>query len=72
MGRTAFPRLVSAGVLLSLFSTASFADERCRQLEQLNRQYAGVQLTSTQKHLKRQMVAWYKQNCGRTRRADAR
>ena len=44
--------------------------ERCKQLVELNRQYAGVQLTSAQKQLKKKLVAWYAQNC-RTRRANA-
>ena len=45
--------------------------ERCQQLEALNRQYAGVTLTSSQQQLKRQLVAWYRQNC-HTRRVEAR
>jgi len=60
-----------AGLLLSIASTASFAHERCKQLEDLNRQYAGVELTSSQKQIKQQMVAWYRQNCGRARTANA-
>jgi hypothetical protein len=40
-------------------------------LENLARQYAGVELTSPQKQLKRKLVAWYYKNCGE-RRAAAR
>jgi hypothetical protein len=71
---TAFARHVRrqlcAGLFLALASTTVLADERCKQLEALNQQYAGVQLTSTQKQLKSQLVAWYKQNCRPTRSAD--
>jgi hypothetical protein len=62
-------RLVCAGLLLSFTSVGALADERCRQLEALNRQYAGVTLTSYQKDMKRQLVAWYKTNCGARREA---
>jgi len=64
-------RLVCAGLFLTFASTAALADERCQQLEALNRQYAGVTLTSTQQQLKRQLVAWYRQNC-HSRRVEAR
>lgn len=60
------------GVLLSLASTAAFADERCAQLVALNKQYAGVALTSEQKNIKVQLVAWYKANCGRNVRSVRR
>jgi hypothetical protein len=62
-------RLICAGLLLSFTSVGALADDRCRQLEDLNRQYAGVQLTSYQKDLKRQLVAWYNTNCRGNRRA---
>jgi hypothetical protein len=52
-------------MFLSLASTAGFADERCGQLVALNKQYAGVELTSEQKAMKVQLVAWYRANCGR-------
>jgi hypothetical protein len=58
---------LSIGILFSLASTAAFADERCGQLVALNKQYAGVALTSEQKDIKVQLVAWYKTNCGRIR-----
>ncbi|MEA2989931.1 MAG: hypothetical protein QOG83_2642 [Alphaproteobacteria bacterium] len=64
------PAVLCAGLFLSITSTASLADQRCQQLEALNRQYAGVSLTTDQKMLKRRLVAWYKQNCS-SRRADA-
>jgi len=60
--RFAAPAL--CGLLLSLASTAGFADERCGQLVALNKQYAGVKLTDEQKQIKVQLVAWYKANCG--------
>jgi hypothetical protein len=65
-------RLLCAGLFLTAASTAALADERCQQLEALNQQYAGVQLTSTQKQLKSHLVAWYKQNCRLTRSAETR
>jgi hypothetical protein len=49
---------------LSQGSTAGFAEERCGQLVALNKQYAGVVLTSEQKTFKAQLVSWYKANCG--------
>ena len=63
--RVAAPALCAA-LVLSVASTASFADERCGQLVALNKQYAGVKLTDEQKQLKVQLVAWYKENCGST------
>jgi hypothetical protein len=54
---------------LSITSTSSMADPRCRQLEDLHRQYLGVSLTSDQQALKRKLVAWYNANC-RERRAS--
>lgn len=62
-----FAPVLCAGILLSLASTAGFADERCGQLVALHKQYAGVVLTSEQKALKVQLVSWYKANCGRHR-----
>jgi len=41
----------------------SFADARCQQLESLNAQYAGAELTTDQKKLKRKLVAWYYEHC---------
>ena len=58
-----------AGLILSITSTSSMADSRCRQLEDLHRQYQGVSLTSDQQALKRKLVAWYNANC-RERRAS--
>jgi hypothetical protein len=55
---------LGAGMLLSLMSAPSFADERCAQLVALNKQYAGVTLTDEQKEIKVKLVAWYKANCG--------
>ena len=36
MGRSAFTGLVSAGFFLALCASQSFADERCKRLEELN------------------------------------
>ena len=58
-----------AGLFLSITSTASIADSRCRQLEDLHRQYQGVSLSSDQQALKRKLLAWYSANC-RERRAS--
>ena len=60
------------GFLVTTSSTGAWSNENCRRLEDLARQYAGVQLTSTQKQMKQKMVAWYNKNCGRTRSADIR
>ncbi len=70
-GNFARRQVLCAGLFLAVTSTASLADQRCYQLEALNQQYAGVQLTSTQKQLKQKLVAWYRKNCGRTRNAVA-
>ncbi len=64
-------RALCAGLFLTIASTAAMADDRCRQLEALNQQYAGVSLTADQQQLKRRLVAWYKANCGSVRRAAA-
>jgi len=62
-----------AGLLLSFASTAGHAaDERCGQLVALNKQYRGVALTDEQKAMKVQLVAWYKENCGRSASRHAR
>jgi hypothetical protein len=76
MGRNVLCRCgglpLCAGLLLTIASsTGAVADYRCAQLEALNRQYAGVQLTSAQKQIKVQLVAWYKKNCRAIRSADA-
>jgi hypothetical protein len=64
--------LVAAGLLAAASGTGALSNEgNCRRLEGLARQYAGVQLTSSQQQLKRRMVAWYSGNCMRMRRADA-
>jgi hypothetical protein len=62
---------ISAGLFLTITSTEALSNEKCRQLENLARQYAGVELTGPQKQLKRKLVAWYYKNCGE-RRAAAR
>ena len=61
--------LLCAGLTFAVAGTAR-ADDRCQQLEALHRQYAGVALSSEQKRIKRQLVAWYNRNC-KQRRASA-
>jgi hypothetical protein len=65
---------VVASTLTAMSGTSALSNEsNCRRLEDLARQYAGVQLTSYQQQLKRKMVAYYKDNCNRpTRSAQAR
>jgi hypothetical protein len=63
--------MACAGLLLSMASTVAAANDNCLRLEALDRQYRGVALTPDQKTLKRQLVAWYKKNCGHSRRASA-
>ena len=58
--------LIGAGLFFAVTDAAK-ADDRCRQLEALHRQYAGVALTADQKRIKRQLVAWYNQNCKQRR-----
>ena len=65
--------VIAASLLIATSSTAALSNEsNCRRLEDLARQYAGVQLTSEQKQLKRRLVAWYNDNCKRTRSVQAR
>ena len=56
-------RILTVGLFLTFASASALADDRCGQLESLNRQYAGVSLSAYQQQVKRQMVAWYRQNC---------
>jgi hypothetical protein len=58
-----FLAALSAGLMLALNSNAAVSTENCQQLEALAAQYAGVELSSDQKQLKRQMVAWYSTHC---------
>lgn len=37
--------------------------DNCAQLEALNQQYLGVELTPAQKKIKVRLVAWYMQHC---------
>jgi hypothetical protein len=57
--------VLSAGLLLALSSHAALSEENCQRLENLADQYAGVELTTAQKQIKRKLVAWYSTNCGR-------
>jgi hypothetical protein len=64
---------IAAGLLTAMSGTAALSnDSNCRQLEDLARQYAGVKLTSHQQQIKRRLVAWYNDNCRRTRNVQAR
>ena len=67
-----FRTVIAAGLLVTASGTAAISSENCQRLEELARQYAGVQLTSSQQQLKRKLVAWYNSNCKRTRSAEAR
>jgi hypothetical protein len=60
--------IISATLILAFSSNAALSAENCQRLEAIAMQYAGVELTSTQKQLKRQMVVWYLVHC--VRRAD--
>jgi hypothetical protein len=60
--------IISAALILAFSSNAALSAENCQRLEAIAMQYAGVELTSTQKQLKRQMVVWYSAHC--VRRAD--
>jgi hypothetical protein len=65
--------VMAAGLPVVVSGTAALSNEsNCRQLEDLSRQYAGVKLTSQQQRMKRRMVAWYNENCKRTRNVHAR
>lgn len=57
--------VLSAGLILAFSSNAAFSAENCQQLEALANQYAGVELTSAQKQLKRKMAVWYSTHCVR-------
>jgi len=63
-----FGAALSAGVLLAFSPNPAFSNENCHRLEALAHEYAGVQLTSDQKQIKREMVAWYSMNCVRQAR----
>jgi hypothetical protein len=65
--------VMAAALLVAMSGTAARSNEsNCRQLEDLARQYAGVQLTGQQQQIKRRLVAWYNDNCKRTRNVQAR
>jgi hypothetical protein len=65
--------IIAASLLTAMSGRAARSNEsNCRQLEDLARQYAGVQLTSQQQQIKRRLVAWYNENCKRTRNVQAR
>ncbi|MPZ37792.1 MAG: hypothetical protein GEU95_06965 [Rhizobiales bacterium] len=64
---------IVAGLLIAMSGTSALShDNNCRRLEDLARQYAGVQLTSQQRQIKRRLVGWYNDNCKRARSVQAR
>jgi len=65
--------VMAAGLPVVVTGTGALSNEsNCRQLEDLARQYAGVKLSSQQQQMKRRLVAWYNENCKRTRTLQAR
>jgi hypothetical protein len=46
-------------------------EDNCHKLEALAQQYAGVELTSDQKQLKRRLTVWYNNNCHERRAVQA-
>jgi hypothetical protein len=65
--------VIAAVAFFATSGTAALGNEsNCRQLEDLARQYAGVKLSSQQQQIKRRLVAWYNDNCKRTRTLQAR
>jgi hypothetical protein len=60
------------GLFTATSGSAAIGNENCRRLEDLSRQYAGVQLTSAQQQIKRRLVSWYNGNCRRMQSAEAR
>jgi hypothetical protein len=57
--------VLSAGLILAFSSNVALSAENCERLEALAAQYAGAELTSVQKQLKRKLVTWYATNCVR-------
>jgi hypothetical protein len=55
--------VLSAGLILAFSAQAAQSAESCERLEALAIQFVGVELTSTQKQLKRKMVVWYSVHC---------
>lgn len=70
--RLAFVPTLAVSLLIASSTAALSNESNCRYLESLARQYAGVQLTSYQQQVKRKLVAWYNENCKRTRSVQAR
>jgi hypothetical protein len=64
--------MIAAALLVATSGTDALSNENCRRLEDLARQYAGVELTSAQQRLKRRLTAWYNDNCKRARNVHAR
>jgi len=60
--------VLTVAPILASSSKPALSAENCERLEALASQYAGVELTSAQKQLKRKMVAWYATNCIRNAR----
>jgi hypothetical protein len=62
--------VLTGGLILAFSSNAVLSAktanvENCQRLEVLADQYSGVELTGTQKRLKRKMVAWHSRHCTR-------
>lgn len=49
--------------VLVLAASNPATESKCKYLEDLNRQYAGMQLSAYERQVKQQMVAWYRANC---------
>jgi hypothetical protein len=65
--------IIAGGLLVAMSGTGALSNEsNCRRLEDLARQYVGVQLSSQQQQIKRRLVAWYNDNCKRGRSVHAR
>ena len=62
---------ISVASVAGVLPTSARADARCQQLEALHDQYAGVELNSEQKQMKRKLVAWYYGHCRGRRVAGA-
>ena len=66
--------IASIVLVVAMSGTSAQSNEsnesNCRRLENLARQYAGVQLTSQQQKLKRRLVGWYNGNCKQMQSAD--
>jgi len=62
------------GIVVALLILAlpymAYAQDRCAQLRDLDREYRGTVLTEQQKVIKAKLVSWYKANCRGNERAS--